>query len=222
MHRARLSGKVGAGLDPCGAIQVTCDLGDGQEREIVFRLGVGRNAYEASKLMRRFRGVLAARSALEAVEQHWQRTLGAVQVETPDPSVNVLANGWLVYQTLACRVWARSGYYQSGGAFGFRDQLQDVMALDARRARAGPGASPAVREPSVSGGRCPALVASAVGPRRAHALFRRLSLAAPGGMPLRQEQRRHRGVLDEPVHFLEGRPVNPEDDSYYDLPGQLG
>ena len=120
---------MGAGLDPCGAIQVNFELADGQEREIVFRLGVGRNADDAGQLVQRFRGALAARGALEAVWQHWNHTLGAVQVETPDPAVNVLANGWLVYQTLACRVWARSGYYQSGGAFGFRDQLQDVMAL---------------------------------------------------------------------------------------------
>ncbi len=129
MTRSRLSGKVGAALDPCAAIQVPFDLADGQEREIIFRLGAGRDADDAGNLVRRFRGSAAARSALEAVWQYWNHTLGAVQVETPDQSVNVLTNGWLLYQTLACRIWARSGYYQSGGAFGFRDQLQDVMAL---------------------------------------------------------------------------------------------
>ena len=152
---------------------------------------------------------------------HWKRTLGAVQVETPDPSLNVLANGWLLYQTLACRLWARSGYYQSGGAFGFRDQLQDAMALV--------HAEPAlVREhllrcaaPPVRGGRRPALVASAGRPRRAHALLGRLPLAAAGRLPLRAGTG-DTGVLDEPVPFLEGRPVNPEDDSYYDLPGRSG
>ena len=129
MSRVRLSGKVGAGLDACAAIQVSFELTPGQECEIVFTLGAGRDAEDAGNLVRRFRGSAAAREALQAVWQYWNHTLGAVNIETPDPSVNVLGNGWLLYQTLACRIWARSGYYQSGGAFGFRDQLQDVMAI---------------------------------------------------------------------------------------------
>jgi cellobiose phosphorylase len=129
MNRSRLSGRAGTALDPCAAIQASFELADGQEREIVFTLGAEKNAAAARSLAKRFRGSAAARGALEAVWQYWKHTLGAVQVETPDSSLNVLANGWLLYQTLACRLWARSGYYQSGGAFGFRDQLQDVMAL---------------------------------------------------------------------------------------------
>ena len=129
LRRKHLSGSVGAALDPCGAIQTTFDLLPGQEHEVVFRMGVGRGAVAASELVQRFRGGGAARTALAAVGEHWKRTLGSVRVETPDPALNVLANGWLVYQTLSCRVWARSGFYQSGGAFGFRDQLQDTMAL---------------------------------------------------------------------------------------------
>ena len=110
MMHSRLSGKVGAALDPCAAIQVSFELAAGQEREIVFRLGEGRDADDASNLVRRFRDSTAARDALEAVWQYWNHTLGAVHVETPDPSVNVLANGWLLYQTLAAVCGRGAGF----------------------------------------------------------------------------------------------------------------
>ena len=129
MMRATLSGRVGAALDPCAAIQVAFDVNAGEEREIVFTLGAGRDAEDTAAVLRRCRETGAARHALEAVWHHWNHTLGAVQVETPDAALNTLANGWLLYQTMACRLWGRSGLYQSGGAFGFRDQLQDTMAL---------------------------------------------------------------------------------------------
>jgi cellobiose phosphorylase len=129
LARARLSGRVGTGLDPCGAVQVTIDLPDGQEREVSFRLGVGRSPAEVQGLVQRFRRAESCQAALEGVWAYWNRTLGAINVDTPDPAVNVMANGWLLYQTLGCRLWGRTGFYQSSGAYGFRDQLQDVMAL---------------------------------------------------------------------------------------------
>ncbi|MBV8101862.1 MAG: hypothetical protein JOZ31_22175 [Verrucomicrobia bacterium] len=129
LGRDRLSGKVGAGLDPCGAVQTTTELTPGSEQEICFRLGAGKSLTEVQQSVRRFREPKANQNALVAVQQYWTRTLSTVHVETPDPSVDVIANGWLLYQVLVCRVWGRTGFYQSGGAFGFRDQLQDVMAL---------------------------------------------------------------------------------------------
>ncbi len=217
LTRARLSGRVGAALDPCAAIQVAFDLADGQEREIIFRLGTGRDTDDTGSIVRRFRGPAAARSALDAVWQYWNHTLGAVQVETPDQSVNILANGWLLYQTLACRIWSRSGYYQSGGAFGFRDQLQDVMAL----IHAEPGlmrkhlllcAAHQFKEGDVQHWWHPP---SDRGVRtRCSDDFLWLPLAVSCYVLSTGDT----GVLNEPVHFIEGRQVNMDEDSYYDLP----
>ncbi len=127
--RTRLSGKAGAGVDPCAAIQNWMELADGEERELVFILGAGSSAAEAVSLIQRFQGVGDARRTLEKVWAYWTHALSGIYLETPDASVNALGNGWLMYQTMACRFWGRSGFYQSGGAYGFRDQLQDAMAL---------------------------------------------------------------------------------------------
>ncbi|MEO7176606.1 MAG: glucoamylase family protein, partial [Saprospiraceae bacterium] len=129
LRRTKLSGKTGAGFDPCAAIQVYLELASGEESELIFRLGAGANLNEASNLVKQTRGNITARNAFQAVKAFWGKTLSNLIISSPDPSFDILANGWLTYQTIACRIWARSGYYQSGGAFGFRDQLQDVMSL---------------------------------------------------------------------------------------------
>jgi len=126
------SGKVGAGLDPCAALQTKVELEAGERTEVVFLLGEGENREAARSLVERYRKASCA-ALLREVREHWDEVLGAVEVRTPDPSMDLLLNRWLLYQTLSCRIWARSALYQCGGAYGFRDQLQDVMALAVTR-----------------------------------------------------------------------------------------
>ncbi|MEX0708267.1 MAG: glucoamylase family protein [Woeseia sp.] len=219
LGRKHLSGRVGAGLDPCAAIQVPFELAAGEEREIIFRLGLGGipGGGDVSHLVQRSRSAEGARRVLQAVSGHWNKILGAVQVCTPDKSVNVLCNGWLIYQVIASRLEGRSGYYQSGGAIGFRDQLQDVMALvhtepellrdqlllcASRQFEAG-DVQHWWHPPSGRGVRT-----------RCSDDYLWLPLATSRYVMTTGDT----GVLDERVAFLEGRPLNPEEDSYYDLP----
>jgi cyclic beta-1,2-glucan synthetase len=123
-----LSGRVGAGMDPCGALQTWLDLEPHGAAEIVFFLGEAASNAEAIALVTRYRRA-DLDAVLREVGEHWDTVLGTVQVRTPDRSLDLLLNRWLLYQTLACRVWARSAFYQASGAYGFRDQLQDGMAL---------------------------------------------------------------------------------------------
>jgi cyclic beta-1,2-glucan synthetase len=131
-RREQLSGRAGAGLDPCSALQATIELRRGERAQIVFLLGETATPEEARALILRYRSD-DLDEALRAVTARWDDILDAVQVTTPDRSMDLLLNRWLLYQTLACRVWARSAFYQASGAYGFRDQLQDVLALSVSR-----------------------------------------------------------------------------------------
>ncbi|AFL72793.1 GH36-type glycosyl hydrolase domain-containing protein [Thiocystis violascens] len=129
----RLNGRVGDGLDPCFAHQVRITLAPGESAICVFLLGEVMDATELTALIGRYPDLDAIDAALEDARAFWTDLVSRVQVETPEPAIDLMLNGWLTYQNLGCRIWARSAFYQSGGAFGYRDQLQDAAALVAIR-----------------------------------------------------------------------------------------
>jgi cyclic beta-1,2-glucan synthetase len=129
LFRKSLSGRGGAGLDPCAALQIALEIPAGESRRVAFVLGQANNATQARALASKYADLSEVHHAFERADRFWDDTLGAVQVRTPDDSFDLLVNRWLLYQALSCRIWARSGPYQPGGAFGFRDQLQDSLSL---------------------------------------------------------------------------------------------
>ncbi len=221
MHRVRLGGRAGAGLDPCAAIHAPIQLENDNEIEVVFTLGAEASMASARELARSSRGTSIAQAALEEVWRFWGEKLGSIYVESPDASVNYLANGWLLYQTISARLWGRTGFYQSGGAFGFRDQLQDAMAL----VHADPAALRAQILRAASRQFHDGDVQHWWHAHTGRGVRTRCSddfLWLPYATARYVYSTGDTGVLDEAVSFLEGRALRPDEESYYDLPQQSG
>ncbi|MGJ7031083.1 GH36-type glycosyl hydrolase domain-containing protein [Niabella hirudinis] len=215
--RKHLSGRAGAGLDPCTALQVLVQLAPDEEKELVFRLGAGKNEQETRELVTAIKGRAYAHEARLKVHDQWNHILGAVLINTPDDAMNIMTNGWWLYQALACRVWGRSGFYQSGGAFGFRDQLQDVLALmhttpEITRAQLLLAASRQFKEGDVQHWWHPPTG------RGVRTTCSDDYLWLPYVTSRYLVTTGDKEVLNEYVSFIDGRPLQPDEESYYDLP----
>ncbi|MCC6290414.1 MAG: cyclic beta 1-2 glucan synthetase [Chitinophagaceae bacterium] len=219
LNKVKLSGKYGAALDPCAAIQSTFDLGIDEKHEIVFKLGAAKNQTEANVIIEKFKTIGTIHQSFETVKQYWDETLGTVQIQTPDAALNIITNGWLNYQALACRIWGRSGYYQSGGAFGFRDQLQDVLSLlytkpEIARQQILLNASRQFTEGDVQHWWHPPMG------RGVRTTCSDDFLWLPFATIKYINYTGDESILDEQITFLEGRLLNHGEESYYDLPAR--
>jgi cyclic beta-1,2-glucan synthetase len=217
--RATLSQRVGAGLDPCCALQTFVELAADEVVEVVFFLGQAASATDAQSLLGRYRSV-DLDAVFHIVLQHWDDVLGVVQVKTPDRSLDVILNRWMLYQTLVCRMWARSALYQASGAYGFRDQLQDGMALalsrpDLTREHLLRAARRQFIEGDVQHWWLPSSEEGSTGPGvRTRIADDRVWLAYATAHYV--EATGDIAVLDESVPFLEGQALQPgEQDAYF-------
>ena len=218
MQHAGLSGRLGGGMDPCAAIQVAVALASGESTEVILRMGAEKTGSAATQLVHNYRGVQVAAKQLQKIREHWRSLLSVIQVKTPSAGLNVMLNGWLMYQVIACRFLARSGYYQSGGAIGFRDQLQDSMAMihaDPATVRAHLllCANHQFQEGDVQHWWHPPLNRGV----RTACSDDFLWLVAATNRYV--EVTHDLSVLAEPAGYLVGRALGSGEESYYDLPG---
>ena len=221
VSRAPLAKRAGAGLDPCCALRTHVDLEAGQTVDVVFFLGEADGAVTARSLLNRYRSA-DLDAVFREVTEHWEHVLGAVQVKTPDRSFDIILNRWMLYQALACRVWARTAFYQASGAYGFRDQLQDGMALalvrpDLTREHLLRAAGRQFSEGDVQHWWLPPVAPGATG----QGVRTRISddvvwLAYCAAQYI--ETSGDAPVLDEKIPFLEGRALQPEEHDAFFMP----
>ncbi len=221
LERTEWTGAVGPGLDPCAALLTSFELPPGGEKEIVFLLGQASTVEEVRRIVRAYREPARARAAIQEVLARWEAVLGAVQVQTPDAAMDLMLNRWLVYQVLSCRFWGRSAFYQSSGAFGFRDQLQDVMAL----VHAAPAETRAHLLRSASRQFPEGDVQHWWHPPRGAGVRTRCSddyLWLPFAVAYYVSQTGDRTVLDERAPFLQAPTLRPEQEEDYRIPDLSG
>jgi cyclic beta-1,2-glucan synthetase len=216
LREAPLSNRTGGGLDPCGALQTRFDLGPGEEIELVMFLGQEASRADALAAIAKYRA-LEVDAELKAVAAFWDETLCAVQVKTPDRSMDVVLNGWILYQTLVCRLWARTAFYQASGAWGYRDQLQDSMALCMAR--------PAVAREQILRAASRQFEAGDVQhwwlPATNQGIKTRVSddrIWLPFVLAHYLEVTEDWAILDEPIAFLEGGPLAAGQNELFEAP----
>lgn len=217
LSRKKLSGRIVAGRDICAALQIRFDLQPGEEKEIIFQLGSGDSDQSVKAMTQRPLDYDTAIASLLAVKAYWEDLLGAIQVTTPDSALDLLANGWLLYQTISSRLLARSGFYQSGGAFGFRDQLQDVLAL----LHTAPSMAKDQLLLNASRQFTQGDVQHWWHPPEGRGVRTRCSddlLWLPFVLVQYVTATGDKGILNEQIAFLEGRTLHPGEDSLYNLP----
>jgi cyclic beta-1,2-glucan synthetase len=213
-HIPVLDGRTGTSLDPCFAQQVVLELQPGETCEVVFILGEAKDEQEAHNLIARLRAPGAVAQAWQGMRTSWRSYLSALQISTPSPALDILVNGWLPYQTLSCRLWGRSALYQSGGAFGYRDQLQDAGALihlnaELTRSQILLHAAHQFREGDVLHWWHPPLG------RGLRTRFADDLLWLPYLTTYYIQTTGDHGILNEPVPFLTARPLQPDQDEVF-------